>query len=196
MSTRTAATTGIERVETDFLVRVDGDLTRPRLEAGKHTEYRWIAEDELDVLDEHRDVNDGLIRQIAEEGFAALHAIGLVTPWRYPQVRDTICSPREGSALMIGLVLAAGAGRRLRPYTDTLPKALVPVDGDTTILDIALSNLAEVGLTDVTVVVGYARRGRRAAAGRARGAVRRHAHPGAQRPGRGVEQRVLAVAGP
>ena len=57
---------------------------------------------------------------------------------------------------MIGLVLAAGAGRRLRPYTDTLPKALVPVDGETTILDIALRNLAAVGLTDVDVVVGYA----------------------------------------
>ncbi|MBF9135398.1 phosphocholine cytidylyltransferase family protein [Plantactinospora sp. S1510] len=57
---------------------------------------------------------------------------------------------------MIGMVLAAGAGRRLRPYTDTLPKALIPVDGETTILDIALGNLAEVGLTDVTVVVGYA----------------------------------------
>jgi choline kinase len=56
---------------------------------------------------------------------------------------------------MIGLVLAAGAGRRLRPYTDTLPKALVPVDGDITILDIALKNLAEVGLTEVTIVVGY-----------------------------------------
>jgi choline kinase len=56
---------------------------------------------------------------------------------------------------MIGLVLAAGAGRRLRPYTDTLPKALVPVDGETTILDIGLRNLAAVGLTDVTVVVGY-----------------------------------------
>jgi choline kinase len=58
---------------------------------------------------------------------------------------------------MIGMVLAAGAGRRLRPYTDTLPKALVPVDvdGDRTILDIALRNLAEVGLTDVVVVVGY-----------------------------------------
>ncbi|MDG4791065.1 phosphocholine cytidylyltransferase family protein [Micromonospora sp. WMMD1102] len=57
---------------------------------------------------------------------------------------------------MIGVVLAAGAGRRLRPYTDTLPKALIPVDGETTILDIALRNLARVGLTDVTVVVGYA----------------------------------------
>ncbi|GGQ44954.1 phosphocholine cytidylyltransferase family protein [Couchioplanes azureus] len=56
---------------------------------------------------------------------------------------------------MIGLVLAAGAGRRLRPYTDTLPKALVPVDGETTIMDISLRNLAAAGLTDVTVVVGY-----------------------------------------
>lgn len=57
---------------------------------------------------------------------------------------------------MIGMVLAAGAGRRLRPHTDTLPKALVPVDGETTILDIALGNLAAVDLRDVAVVVGYA----------------------------------------
>lgn len=57
---------------------------------------------------------------------------------------------------MIGMVLAAGAGRRLRPYTDTLPKALIPVDGETTILDIALRNLAAVDLRDVIIVVGYA----------------------------------------
>ena len=57
---------------------------------------------------------------------------------------------------MIGMVLAAGAGRRLRPYTDTLPKALIPVDGETTILDIALRNLAAVDLRDVVIVVGYA----------------------------------------
>jgi choline kinase len=57
---------------------------------------------------------------------------------------------------VIGLVLAAGAGRRLRPETDRLPKALLPVDGQTTILDLALANLAAVGLTEVAVVVGYA----------------------------------------
>jgi choline kinase len=57
---------------------------------------------------------------------------------------------------VIGLVLAAGASRRLRPETDHLPKTLLPVAGDTTILDIALRNLAAVGLTDVVVVVGYA----------------------------------------
>jgi choline kinase len=56
---------------------------------------------------------------------------------------------------MIGMILAAGAGRRLRPYTDTLPKALVPVDGETTIMDISLKNLAEVGLTEIVIVVGY-----------------------------------------
>src|SRR3954470_23398445 len=54
------------------------------------------------------------------------------------------------------MVLAAGAGRRLQPWTDTLPKTLVPVDGDRTILDVSLANFATLGLTDVVVVTGYA----------------------------------------
>ena len=56
---------------------------------------------------------------------------------------------------MIGMVLAAGAGRRLAPYTETLPKTLVPVDGERTVLDIALANLRAAGLRDVVVVTGY-----------------------------------------
>jgi choline kinase len=57
---------------------------------------------------------------------------------------------------MIGLVLAAGAGRRLRPHTDTIPKTLLSVGDDTTVLDVILGNLAAVGLTDAALVIGYA----------------------------------------
>jgi 8-oxo-dGTP pyrophosphatase MutT (NUDIX family) len=68
---------GLDRIETDYLVRVDGDLSRPRLEAGKHTEHRWIARDEVAVLDENRGVDDGLMRRIAEQGFDLLARLGL-----------------------------------------------------------------------------------------------------------------------
>jgi choline kinase len=57
---------------------------------------------------------------------------------------------------MIGMVLAAGAGRRLQPDTDNLPKTLLPVAGEDTILDIALRNLAGVGMEEVVIVTGFA----------------------------------------
>jgi choline kinase len=53
-------------------------------------------------------------------------------------------------------VLAAGAGRRLESLTEDLPKTLLPVDGERTILDIALGNLRRAGLETVVVVTGYA----------------------------------------
>jgi 8-oxo-dGTP diphosphatase len=66
---------GLTRHETDFLVRVSGDLADPRLEVGKHTEFRWLGPDDLDVLDESQEINDGMIRRIAEDGFVRLSEI-------------------------------------------------------------------------------------------------------------------------
>jgi NDP-sugar pyrophosphorylase family protein len=57
---------------------------------------------------------------------------------------------------LIGMVLAAGAGRRLGPETAELPKTLLPVDGDRTILDVALGNFRAVGLDAAVIVTGYA----------------------------------------
>jgi choline kinase len=57
---------------------------------------------------------------------------------------------------MIGMVLAAGAGRRLHPLTDALPKTLLEIDGATTILDVALGNLRAAGARDVVVITGFA----------------------------------------
>ncbi len=58
---------------------------------------------------------------------------------------------------MEGIVLAAGGGTRLRPLTDTLPKTLLAVtDDDRSVLELAVANLAQVGITNVTVVTGHA----------------------------------------
>ena len=57
---------------------------------------------------------------------------------------------------MIGMVLAAGAGRRLGEDTAELPKTLLTVDGDRTILDVALGNFAAVGLSEAVIVTGFA----------------------------------------
>lgn len=57
---------------------------------------------------------------------------------------------------MIGMVLAAGAGRRLQPLTDDLPKTLLQIDDERSILDLAVANLKQVGLDEVVVVTGFA----------------------------------------
>ena len=54
---------------------------------------------------------------------------------------------------MIGVVLAAGLGRRLADHARGLPKTLVPIGPDTTILDVILANLREVGIRRVILVV-------------------------------------------
>jgi len=55
---------------------------------------------------------------------------------------------------MRAVILAGGKGTRLKPYTATLPKPLVPV-GDRSILDIVLAQLRRAGVTRVTMAVSH-----------------------------------------
>ena len=55
---------------------------------------------------------------------------------------------------MQALILAGGKGARLQPYTNVLPKPLMPL-GEHPILDIILRQLKLAGATDVILAVGY-----------------------------------------
>jgi len=52
------------------------------------------------------------------------------------------------------IILAGGKGTRLRPFTATFPKPLVPV-GDHPIIEIVLRQLKHFGFTDIVVSTGH-----------------------------------------
>jgi len=58
---------------------------------------------------------------------------------------------------MHAIVLAGGKGTRLRPFTHTLPKPLMPLGDDEPmpILEVVLRQLARFGFRDVTIITGY-----------------------------------------
>nr|WP_106585260.1 NUDIX domain-containing protein [Murinocardiopsis flavida] len=67
---------GVARHEVDYLVRVDGDLDRPALEPGKHTEYAWIDESRLGVLETDRDPGDAFLLDIYTGALRAARRLG------------------------------------------------------------------------------------------------------------------------
>ena len=55
---------------------------------------------------------------------------------------------------MIGVILAAGMARRLRPLTDDKPKCLLKV-GERTLLERTINAMQQAGITEFVVVTGY-----------------------------------------
>jgi choline kinase len=58
------------------------------------------------------------------------------------------------TAVAKAIIIAAGRGRRLMPYTDQMPKCLVPVD-HRTILGIQVEAFRAHGVRDIVVIRGY-----------------------------------------
>lgn len=56
---------------------------------------------------------------------------------------------------MRAVIVAGGRGVRLRPYTTCIPKPLVPIGGESPILEVLLKQLRRCGVDRVTLAVGH-----------------------------------------
>ena len=63
-------------------------------------------------------------------------------------MNDQIGSPRQA------VILAGGLGTRLRPFTQILPKPMLPV-GDSSVLEIQIDRLARSGVRDIYFAANY-----------------------------------------
>lgn len=55
---------------------------------------------------------------------------------------------------MMAVIMAGGKGTRLKPFTMTIPKPLLPL-GDIPILEIVLKQLVQLGVTKVVIALGH-----------------------------------------
>ena len=55
---------------------------------------------------------------------------------------------------MKAIILAAGEGKRLRPFTETMPKVMLPV-ANKPILEYVVDSVKNSGISDIIMVVGY-----------------------------------------
>jgi len=55
----------------------------------------------------------------------------------------------------VGMILCGGFGKRLRPFTETLPKPLIEIDEDYTILDKQLFDFKSAGVDEAYLLVGF-----------------------------------------
>jgi 8-oxo-dGTP diphosphatase len=83
------------RREFDFLVDVLGDLSRPRLEEGKHTEFRWVNGGSIGLLEENGGRDDGMIRHLVEVALRSARREALSFPHATLFLEAAVAGPIE-----------------------------------------------------------------------------------------------------
>lgn len=134
----------------------DGDIRRYILAKGNLSScITDIANDSPICLEESRKQMAG---QIMREHYLTAvpivnvrHELVDVCFWRPEYEEKEKSRPQLNIPLVI---MAGGKGTRLKPYTDILPKPLIPV-GEKTITEYIIEHFNQYGCQDVTMIVNY-----------------------------------------
>ena len=68
--------------------------------------------------------------------------------------REAMSKHKNAASGLKAVILAGGKGVRLRPFTASFPKPLVPL-GDVPIIEVLMRRLIQFGITDITLTLGH-----------------------------------------
>lgn len=135
----------------------DGDIRRYILDGGnlERAVYEIAHKEPIFLREDQEDQASALMRRHCITAVPILNEQGEIVKIRSIKDEFRDSTPEEKRSLALPLVIMAGGkGTRLRPYTDILPKPLIPV-GDKTITEHIMDRFAVYGCTQVTMVVNY-----------------------------------------
>ncbi|MCM1266529.1 MAG: sugar phosphate nucleotidyltransferase [Bacteroidales bacterium] len=135
----------------------DGDIRRYILSGGslERAVYEIAHKEPIFLREDQEDQAFALMRRHFITAVPILNEQGEIV--RIRSMKETFWegAPEEKRSLNLPLVIMAGGkGTRLKPYTDILPKPLIPV-GDKTITEHIMDRFAAYGCDRVTMIVNY-----------------------------------------
>lgn len=134
-------------------VITDGDIRRKIVETGC---LDLVASDVLhaeavSLLDADRDRAEKIMKELQIRSIPIVDENGLIKEIRFLDNEDFIPSDKIAAPVVI---MAGGKGTRLLPYTQVLPKPLIPI-GAKTITEHIIDRFADAGCNRFTMIVNY-----------------------------------------
>ncbi len=138
-------------------VVTDGDIRRYILGGGRlERAVCEIAHKEpIYLREEHEDQAAALMRRHSITAVPIVNEQGEIVRIRFfkEEFRDSAVQEKRSLNLPL-VIMAGGKGTRLKPYTDILPKPLIPV-GDRTITEHIMDRFAQYDCSRVMMIVNY-----------------------------------------
>lgn len=138
-------------------VVTDGDIRRYILGGGslERAVCEIAHKEPVCLREEHEEQAVALMRRHSITAVPIIDEQGEIVKIRFfkEEFRDNAAQEKRSLGLPL-VIMAGGKGTRLKPYTDILPKPLIPV-GDKTITEHIMDRFAEYDCRQVTMIVNY-----------------------------------------